>query len=115
MCMQNTVGGQSTVGIGGCLEAERAQWDGRLNAAYQQVMANEKAEDAEMSEIGASVPNKANALKDMQRAWISYRDTRCRYIGSQWGGGSGTGPAIVGCHMNLTGQQALFLQSMLNN
>lgn len=115
MCMQDTIGGQSTVGMGGCLNAELNQWDGRLNAAYQQVMANEKAEDAEMADMGASVPNKAAALKDMQRAWIFYRDMRCSYIGSQWGGGTGTGPAIVDCHMNMTGRQALFLQSMLNN
>ncbi len=115
MCMQNTTGGQSTVGMGGCLDAEREQWDGRLNATYQQVMASEKAEDAEMADIGASVPNRANALRDMQRAWIIYRDMRCTYVRAQWGGGTGGGPATLDCLMNMTGQQALFLQSMLNN
>ncbi|MEL7183429.1 MAG: lysozyme inhibitor LprI family protein, partial [Pseudomonadota bacterium] len=32
-CMQDTVGGESTVGMGGCLWAEYEYWDARLNAA----------------------------------------------------------------------------------
>lgn len=115
MCMQQTVGGESTVGMGGCLDAERSQWDARLNDHYQQLMTKEKAEDAEMTEIGSSAPKQAPALKDMQRAWISYRDERCTFVAAQWGGGTGAGPAAIGCHMHVTAQQALFLQQMLEN
>ena len=114
MCMQDTVGGGSTVGMGGCLSAELGQWDARLNETYQRLMAKEKTHDAEMADASYVVPKKAEPLRDMQRAWISYRDTRCAYVGVQWGGGTGTGPAIVDCTMNMTAQQALFLQNMLN-
>lgn len=115
MCMQQTAGGNSTVGMGGCLDAERSQWDARLNDQYQQLMTKEKAEDAEMTEIGSSAPKQAPALRDMQRAWISYRDERCTFVAAQWGGGTGAGPAAIDCHMHVTGQQALFLQQMLDN
>ena len=114
MCMENTVGGQTTVGMGGCLDAELTQWDMRLNAAYNQLMAKEKSEDAEMAEIGSSAPKQAVALKEMQRAWIPYRDLRCAHVGTQWGGGTGTGPAVIGCLMQQTGEQALYLKQMLN-
>lgn len=114
ICMQKTVGGGSTVGMGGCLDAEWNAWDARLNKNYQKLMAREKSEDAEMADVGSVAPKQAVALRDMQRAWISYRDARCNFVGAQWGGGTGTGPATLDCHMQVTGQQALFLQQMLN-
>ena len=49
----------------------------------------------------------------MQRAWIGYRDAACAYEASQWGGGTGAGPAAVGCMMTLTGRQALALEEKL--
>ena len=49
----------------------------------------------------------------MQRAWIAYRDAACAYEASQWGGGTGAGPAATGCMMTLTGRQALALEERL--
>lgn len=114
-CIEATEGGYSTFGTSACFEAERAAWDIRLNAAYRALMAREKAEDAEMAGLGSAVPDQAAALKEMQRAWIKFRDTRCGYIGAQWGGGTGAGPAVVGCHMDMTGEQTLFLQQMMRD
>ena len=51
-----------------CLKAKTAQWDKRLNAAYQKVLeaANDKQRDQ---------------LRVAQRLWIQYRDANCLYYG----------------------------------
>lgn len=113
-CME-TDGGYTTVGIGYCIQREVEFWDARLNAGYGALMAREKADDAEMVEIGASAPKKADALRDMQRAWIPYRDATCAYEYAQWGGGTGGGPAHGACMMQLTGEQALDLEARMED
>ena len=52
-------------------------------------------------------------LRDMQRAWMAYRDATCGYEGFQWYGGTGATGAYLGCNLRLTGQQVLFLWSMM--
>lgn len=111
-CMDNNFGGHSTVGTSTCLDLERQYWDDRLNDVYGKLRAREKAEDVKYAESPGWM-NKANALRDMQRAWIPYRDATCDYERAQWGGGTGGGPAAVSCHMYLTAEQALYLESML--
>ncbi|MBK0328707.1 DUF1311 domain-containing protein [Rhodobacteraceae bacterium F11138] len=108
-CMQATPAGDTTVGMGGCLDRERAYWDAMLNANYQTARAQAKAADAEMQEIGATVPSMDAALRDMQRNWIGYRDATCDYERSLWSNGTGAGPATLSCLMRLTGEQALYL------
>lgn len=98
-CMDQTEGGSSTPVMGACLDRERDYWDDRLNRVYGELR-NSYAAQAEVS----------GALRDMQRAWISYRDTRCAYIGAQWSGGTGMGPAITGCKMVTTAEQTLLLE-----
>ena len=110
-CMEETEGGFSTIGMSGCMDRELSYWDSRLNDAYARLRRAEQADD----EMGRDLPgyvNKANALRDMQRAWIVYRDATCDYERSQWGGGTGGGPATVGCLLRLTGEQALYLESV---
>ncbi len=113
-CMEATSDGWTTVGTATCLSYERDYWDARLNAAYGALMESEAATDAEMRELGASEPSRADALREMQRAWIPFRDARCMYERSQWGSGTGGGPAFVSCAMQVTGQQALLLEAMEN-
>lgn len=110
-CMTDTPGGETTVGMGGCLARELEYWDGRLNAAYGSLRDKSKATDAEMAEIGATVPSLAGTLLAMQRAWITWRDATCDYERAQWGGGTGGGPATYACLMRLTGEQALYLEN----
>jgi uncharacterized protein YecT (DUF1311 family) len=105
--------GQTTVGMSYCYEREYAYWDARLNAAYAALADLEEAADAEMREIGAAAPSTAEALRAMQRAWIPYRDAACDYERSEWGGGTGGGPATAACLMRLTGEQALALEDRL--
>ncbi|MEP2532818.1 lysozyme inhibitor LprI family protein [Shimia sp.] len=110
LCMAQTEGGWSTVGMSGCFDREWQYWDTRLNAAYKNVRAIRRATDAEMKDLGSAAPSQAEALKLMQRGWISYRDATCDYERSLWGGGTGGGPATVSCHMFLTARQALYLE-----
>ena len=51
-----------------CLKAKTAQWDKRLNAAYQQAL-----KDAQ--------PKQREQLRTAQRLWIQYRDANCLYYG----------------------------------
>ena len=51
-----------------CLKAKTAQWDKRLNIAYQKAV-----QDA--------VPAQRDQLRTAQRLWIQYRDANCLYYG----------------------------------
>lgn len=108
-CIDATPSGGSTYGMGGCLNMEAEWWDTYLNQAYGDLRKREKRDDAEMAADGFNGPKKAPALKAMQRAWITYRDTTCSYEYSQWGGGTGGSPASVGCVMRMTGEQTIYL------
>lgn len=105
--------GSSTVGVAYCYESEWRDWDARLNTAYQKLIDIEKANDAEMAELGSAAPKTAPALKAMQQAWISFRDAACEYEYTQWGGGTGAGPASNECMMRLTARQTLDLLDRL--
>ncbi|MDU8929016.1 lysozyme inhibitor LprI family protein [Alisedimentitalea sp. MJ-SS2] len=109
-CMNNTPGGSSTVGMGGCLSKELDWWDVRLNEVYGQLMAKSRANDEEMASMGSHLPTQAPALRDMQRAWITFRDNKCAYEATLWQGGTGAGPAYAGCLMNTTAEQVFFLE-----
>lgn len=111
-CMDSSDGGYSTVGMGGCLSMELDWWDARLNIAYATLMKREKADDAEFADQSDYIPSKSKALRAMQRAWIPFRDARCDYERSQWGGGTGGGPATVSCLLQATADQTLFLEAM---
>jgi uncharacterized protein YecT (DUF1311 family) len=51
-----------------CLKAKTAQWDKRLNIAYQKAV-----QDA--------APAQRDPLRTAQRLWIQYRDANCLYYG----------------------------------
>lgn len=41
------------------------------------------------------------ALEAAQTAWLDYRDKHCDFVGATFGGGSGTGIAILNCRVEL--------------
>jgi uncharacterized protein YecT (DUF1311 family) len=101
--------GDTTVGMGFCFDQELTLWDGKLNARYQSLRsALARMDDARM----AGAPAQAEELRDMQRAWIRFRDARCGFEAAQWQGGTGAGPALYGCLMQVTGEQALYLDAV---
>lgn len=114
-CMQATPGGHSTAGMGGCLGAEAEWWDARLNDHYQTLRARERAADAEAPPIPGMPPRPsgAEALRELQRAWIAWRDATCFYEELQWWGGTGASSAGAACRMRLTAEQTLTLMSYL--
>ena len=113
-CM-GTGGGSSTPGMGFCASQELAFWDARLNAAYSSLVQIERDLDAEATTLGGNIPPRADALRNMQRAWITYRDAACVYEFAQWGGGTGGGPANAWCLMQITAEQALALEGRLED
>lgn len=116
VCMETTPGGWTTMGMAACTLAEAEWWDARLNAHYQELMARERLDDSDWPapEPGtAPRPSGVESLRDMQRAWIAWRDATCAYEVLQWFGGTGAAVAGAGCRMELTGLQALRLQSYL--
>lgn len=108
-CM-NSPGGDTTIGMIDCLQAEFQYWDKRLNVAFGQRLAAARKEDAEMRRLKSSVASLEESLRKMQRAWIPYRDAACLYEQAQWQGGTGGGPATAACQMNETARQALRLE-----
>lgn len=110
LCMDATPGGNSTLGMIGCLDQEAQYWDRRLNETYRVLRAQTRQVDAEAPDFA---PSLADALREMQRAWIIFRDTTCAYEVAQWGGGSGGGPARLGCLMRQSGAQSLYLEETL--
>lgn len=112
-CMADTPQGDTTYCMILCFGAEADWWDARLNASYAKRMKAERATDAEMAAMGRQGPSAAEALRDMQRAWITFRDARCAYEAVQWMGGSGAGPAVAACHMRETARQTLIIEQTL--
>jgi uncharacterized protein YecT (DUF1311 family) len=59
----------STVEMVACIGAKTAQWDKRMNAAYQKALKD------------AATPAQHDQLRTAQRLWIPYRDANCLYYG----------------------------------
>jgi uncharacterized protein YecT (DUF1311 family) len=110
VCMQQTEGGYSTVGMNVCLEEERAWWDGQLNDIYKIAITMKRAQDSER--FDPNQPSSEEALREMQRNWIAFRDSTCDFEMLDWWGGTGATGAGLGCLMRLTGVQTLYLRSM---
>ncbi|MBF9034218.1 DUF1311 domain-containing protein [Rhodobacterales bacterium HKCCE2091] len=112
-CIEDTEGGYSTVSMGACIWAEYQYWDDRLNASYQELVARSEDADAENAASGLAIASQEQALREMQRAWIVFRDTACDFERSLWGGGTGAGPAGADCLMQETARQVFRLDDAL--
>jgi len=91
-----------------CLHDEYEWWDVQLNQAYQGLMKEAKQADAvEKNWVFRDV----DSLRQMQRAWLGYRDANCHFSYMRFGGGT-AGPTVEAeCLLLLTGRQTLFLTS----
>jgi uncharacterized protein YecT (DUF1311 family) len=86
-----------------CAERDFLVADADLNLAYKQARAVMRHIDADLpaTERGAEV-----ALREAQRAWITFRDQACLAEAYGWHGGSGQPMAYSGCRARLTLQRA---------
>ncbi|WP_103333711.1 lysozyme inhibitor LprI family protein [Pseudotabrizicola formosa] len=85
--------------INACLGRAFEAADADLNAAYGQARDQMRQIDSGLSpdQQGAEL-----ALRDGQRAWISFRDNACAAEGFQMRGGSGEPMLVLGCKARLT-------------
>lgn len=98
LCMEQPEG-QTTVGMGTCLMAETGHWDALLNQSYQEAM-------------DRLTPEVQTALRDAQRAWISYRDAQCDMVAAMFNGGTMRSVAYAGCKMSETAERAIELRDI---
>ncbi len=83
-----------------CIEAERAQWDARLNAAYQAILA--------ASEFDARGKTE---LREAQRTWMAFRDKGCEAEGDLFAAGGTAAPLIAAdCALAQTARRAADLE-----
>lgn len=113
ICMVDTpVGATSGAGVA-CLDEERAYWDGRLNAAYSELQKNNKAVDEEMRRSGSDAPSLEAGLRDVQRAWIGFRDKTCEHEKNSFEEVPIGFMVQADCLMRHTARQALYLENRL--
>jgi uncharacterized protein YecT (DUF1311 family) len=82
-----------------CAYADWEAADADLNAAYKRAMALLQDWDAGLP---AAEKGGAEALKDAQRAWITFRDKACEAEGYAMKGGSAEPLLVYGCMRQLT-------------
>jgi uncharacterized protein YecT (DUF1311 family) len=93
---QQEPGGFSTAGMIECNTREWAVWDERLNRSYNQTL---KDADRKL----------ATAVRQTQRAWLQWREKRCKLPEIENEGGSIIGPLYTDCMLDATARQALWL------
>lgn len=97
------------VEIAMCQRVVLAWWDAKLNENYKTRMEVQKTFDADNG--GADYQDR---LRDMQRAWIPYRDAYCAYYAKSQPGGSGAITDELECLITETKSQALTVENPLH-
>lgn len=89
----------SNLGTANCYRMEEAIWDQLLNENYKSLM--DSIEDRQDQD----------KLKDMQRAWLAYRDTTCDFYWHKIHGSMAV-PMSAACRLRETARRALLLKFM---
>lgn len=84
--------------------------DGELNDAYQEAMDLLRDWDANLP---ADEQGGAEALREAQRAWITFRDQACAAEGYAMKGGSAEPLLVYGCMRVLTEERTAHLTGMV--
>jgi uncharacterized protein YecT (DUF1311 family) len=97
-CIERTK--QSNAEVIGCYDIELKIWDELLNETYQALRAELDAE-------------RQAKLRELQQAWIAYRDTTCDFY---WHKIQGTmaGPMGAACRLRETARRAILLELFRN-
>jgi uncharacterized protein YecT (DUF1311 family) len=103
-CLFNLVGtpctekpeGRSNAGTADCYRVEGEIWDDLLNENYRSLAAD--LDDEQKAK-----------LRDMQRAWIAYRDSTCGFYYTKIRG-TMAGPMIAACAAGETARRAVLLK-----
>jgi uncharacterized protein YecT (DUF1311 family) len=95
--------------INQCADAEFIVADALLNAAYESAQKMMTSIDAELP---AEEQGAVAALRDGQRAWITFRDKACEAEGYMMYGGSAQPMVVLGCMRVLTQQRTAALTEL---
>lgn len=106
--LECSLGNGSQVEIGNCVAKTEASVNATIDVALGFARASAEELDATTGRAGA-VP----ALDAAQTAWAAYRDAQCEYVGSTFGGGSGTGIAIQSCRIELGRERVAELMKLV--
>jgi len=90
----------SNLGTADCYRIETVIWDAILNENYKELMA--ALDDKEQ----------AQKLKDMQRAWIAFRDATCDFYWFKIRGSMSV-PMTAACQLRETARRALLLAFLI--
>jgi uncharacterized protein YecT (DUF1311 family) len=90
----------SNLGTADCYRIETVIWDAILNDNYKQLM--EAIDDKDDQ----------NKLKEMQRAWIAYRDTTCDFYWYKIHGSMSV-PMTAACQLRETARRAMLLAFLI--
>ena len=85
--------------MNGCAAQALSQADAELNQTYLAYRAKLR-------------PSQQNQLRDVQLAWIKYRDLSCRFESANASGGSAGGMVLQNCLADKTRQRAGELQAL---
>ncbi|MBP0596798.1 DUF1311 domain-containing protein [Herbaspirillum sp. LeCh32-8] len=85
--------------MNGCVAQDLNQADAELNQTYLAYRAKLR-------------PTQQNQIRDVQLAWIKYRDLSCRFESSNVAGGSAAGMALQTCLAEKTRQRAQELKAL---
>lgn len=107
---QDCSGAQTQVELNQCAYSAWQTADAELNAVYKRVMAVLKEQDGQLY---VGLRGGPEALRDAQRAWITFRDKTCEAEGFAMRGGTAE-PMVVGfCLARITRERISHLYGML--
>lgn len=93
--------GRTQLDMNACAADEWAVADSILNDTYQAV-------------IRIIEPERVDALREAQRAWVRFRDAECEFQASQFGGGSIAPMIELLCRADLTRKRIADFDAVLN-
>lgn len=92
--------GMTTIGMAECLARETDWWDGLLNDHYRSLRETLDAESF-------------NALREAQRAWITYSERNCGFQHTYWRAGTIRSTFHANCRLDMTARRAIKLEDFL--
>lgn len=92
-----------------CAYQEWQAADAELNSVYQRAMAILRDQDARLDAAQRGGPE---ALRDAQRAWITFRDKACEAEGFAMRGGSAEPMVVAFCLTRITRERIAHLYDM---
>ncbi|WP_254659228.1 DUF1311 domain-containing protein [Phaeobacter sp. BS34] len=87
----------SQIELRDCLNGDQI----RANAALSRALDYAREAAADLDGITGR-QSASPALETAQKSWEAFRDAHCDFVGATFGGGSGTGIAILSCRITLT-------------